>query len=83
MPIVLRRLAEIGGEGTLRLARCKDGPVVSDQGNFLLDVKFPSIEDPIRLEAEINNIPGVIENGLFPQMADIVLIGHERGVERL
>ncbi|RME04627.1 MAG: ribose-5-phosphate isomerase RpiA [Deltaproteobacteria bacterium] len=82
LPLVEKRLAALGGTPTLRLARCKDGPVISDQGNFILDVTFEAIEDPTRLEAQINAIPGVLDNGIFPRMADLVLIGHETGVQR-
>ncbi|RME48964.1 MAG: ribose-5-phosphate isomerase RpiA [Deltaproteobacteria bacterium] len=82
LPLVQKRLAALGGTPRLRLARCKDGPVISDQGNFILDVTFEAIEDPSRLEAQINAIPGVLDNGIFPRMADLVLIGHETSVER-
>ncbi len=53
----------------------KAGPVVTDQGNLVIDVKFDSIENPADLEKEINNIPGVLENGLFVGVADIILVG--------
>jgi ribose 5-phosphate isomerase A len=49
---------------------------VTDQGNLVLDLKFPGgIGDPVSLEQEINNIPGVLENGLFVNLADQVLVG--------
>jgi ribose 5-phosphate isomerase A len=50
-------------------------PVVTDQGNFVVDVKFNSIPDPAGLESTINNIPGVLENGLFVGVAHRVLFG--------
>jgi ribose 5-phosphate isomerase A len=54
----------------------KAGPVVTDQGNLVLDVAFDGgIGDPAALEATINNIPGVLENGLFVNLADQVLVG--------
>jgi ribose 5-phosphate isomerase A len=54
----------------------KAGPVVTDQGNLVLDLKFPGgIGDPSSLEREINNIPGVLENGLFVDLTDQVLVG--------
>jgi ribose 5-phosphate isomerase A len=53
----------------------KAGPVITDQGNFVLDVRFDSIEDPVSLEKTLNNIPGVLENGIFVNCVDLVLIG--------
>jgi ribose 5-phosphate isomerase A len=50
--------------------------VVTDQGNLVLDVKFSDgIADPVGLEREINNLPGVLENGLFVNITDQVLVG--------
>lgn len=72
---VMRRLEAIGGKPVLRAAVKKDGPVITDQGNFVVDVRFPSIEDPQGLESTLNNIPGVVENGLFIKLADLVIVG--------
>jgi len=73
---VKNELEEMGGRSELRMAVRKAGPVVTDQGNLVLDVSFASgIGDPISLEKEINNLPGVLENGLFVNLADQVLVG--------
>jgi ribose 5-phosphate isomerase A len=72
---VTRALANIGGKAELRMGVNKDGPVITDQGNMVLDTKFTAIEDPAELEKTINNLPGVLENGLFVEVADIILIG--------
>ncbi|MFN6340084.1 MAG: ribose-5-phosphate isomerase RpiA [Cyanobacteriota bacterium] len=70
------QLKEMGGEAELRMAARKAGPVVTDQGNLVLDVKFNGgIPDPTSLEKEINNLPGVLENGLFVNLTDQVLVG--------
>ena len=70
------QLAAMGGEPQLRMAVKKAGPVVTDQGNLVLDVSFAGgIADPVSLEKEINNLPGVLENGLFVNLADQVLVG--------
>ncbi|MEB3304475.1 MAG: ribose-5-phosphate isomerase RpiA [Cyanobacteriota bacterium] len=70
------QLKEMGGEAELRMAVRKAGPVVTDQGNLVLDVKFAGgIGDPVTLEKEINNLPGVLENGLFVNLTDQVLVG--------
>jgi ribose 5-phosphate isomerase A len=73
---VRAELAAIGGDAQLRMAVKKAGPVVTDQGNLVLDVKFAGgITDPESLEKAINNLPGVLENGLFVNLADQVLVG--------
>ncbi|NEQ52974.1 MAG: ribose-5-phosphate isomerase RpiA [Leptolyngbya sp. SIO3F4] len=72
---VTRALEALGGTPELRMGVNKDGPVITDQGNMVLDVKFTGIDNPVDLEKTINNIPGVLENGLFVGLADEVLIG--------
>lgn len=73
---VKAQLGEMGGDAELRMAVRKAGPVVTDQGNLVLDVKFAGgISEPARLEREINNLPGVLENGLFVELTDQVLVG--------
>ncbi|MEM6254205.1 MAG: ribose-5-phosphate isomerase RpiA [Cyanobacteria bacterium P01_D01_bin.156] len=72
---VTRALEALGGTPELRMGVNKDGPVITDQGNMVLDVKFTGIENPADLEKTVNNIPGVLENGLFVGLADEVLIG--------
>jgi ribose 5-phosphate isomerase A len=72
-------LASMGGTAELRMAARKAGPVVTDQGNLVLDVKFAAgIAEPASLEKEINNLPGVLENGLFVNLTDQVLVGEIR-----
>ncbi len=73
---VQSRLESMGGVAELRMATRKAGPIVTDQGNLVLDVRFETgISDPITLERDINNLPGVLENGLFVNLADEVLVG--------
>lgn len=82
--VVERALAQLGGVVELRMAQRKAGPVVSDQGNLILDCRFSSpglIDDPGELEKTINNIPGVLDNGIFARLADVVLIGSVAGGE--
>ena len=78
----MRELAELGGKLKLRVTS-KGAPFVTDDGNYIIDVKFESIPHPAKLEAAINQVPGVIENGLFVDVADIVLVGYERGCKVL
>jgi len=69
-------ISEMDGCSTLRMAKKKAGPVVTDQGNLILDVLFnDGIKNPKDIERSINNIPGVLENGLFVDITDKVLVG--------
>ncbi len=62
--LVVERLARLGATDTrLRAAASKDGPVLTEAGNLILDARFPEIA--ATLEAEIKAVPGVIESGLF------------------
>lgn len=80
--VVARKLNAIGGEARLRL---KDGqPLITDNGNMILDVHGLQIADPAGLEALINNIVGVVTVGLFArQGANVCLLGTETGVKTL
>jgi ribose 5-phosphate isomerase A len=71
---VTRAIERLGGEPTLRMAVKKAGPVVTDQGNLVIDVHFAEIPDPARLERELKSIPGALENGLFVGLARRVLV---------
>ncbi len=71
----MNALKKLGGKPSLRMGIKKAGPVVTDQGNLVVDVKFDEISHPEELEKTLNNIPGVLENGLFVGVADIVLVG--------
>lgn len=62
--------------------RVKDGEkYLTDSGNHIIDAGFGAIEDAYKLEVELNMIPGVVENGLFLDVADIVIVGKGDGVE--
>ncbi|ADT85146.1 ribose-5-phosphate isomerase RpiA [Thermococcus barophilus] len=81
--VIKEELEVFNATAELRMGVKKDGPVVTDNGNFILDAKFERIEDPLDLEIELNNIPGVVENGIFADIADIVLVGTKEGVKKL
>ena len=73
---VQKKLTKMGGNAHLRMAKFKAGPIVTDQGNLILDMKMVNgISNPEELEKEINNIPGVLENGLFVNLAHEILVG--------
>lgn len=71
---VARAIERLGGQPTLRMGVRKAGPVVTDQGNLVLDVRFADIPDPARLERELKLIPGALENGLFVGLARRALV---------
>jgi ribose 5-phosphate isomerase A len=66
-----------GVEATLRVK--DDQPFVSDHGHYILDCPFQQIENPDILSYDLNAIPGVVDNGLFVNMADMVLVGFGDG----
>jgi len=69
-------LEKMDAKCKLRMAEKKAGPVVTDEGNLVLDVLFNGgIKNPKETELQINNIPGVLENGLFVDLTYKVLVG--------
>jgi ribose 5-phosphate isomerase A len=78
-PVEDRVAAE--GTPTLRSAERKDGPVVTDNGNLVLDCELGSIPDPAATAAWLSGIPGVVEHGLFVDAADRVYVGRADGVD--
>jgi ribose 5-phosphate isomerase A len=85
--LVEKRLTELSGKPVLRQGVRKDGPVITDNGNFVMDVDFGTIEDPKGLAAKISPIPGVVEHGIFDNLDELYLaraggveiIGRRRG----
>jgi ribose 5-phosphate isomerase A len=80
---VKAKLQALKGKPRLREGGGKIGPVVTDNGNFILDTDFGVIEDAEKLNTQIKSIPGVIETGLFLSMATLVYIGTENRVDKL
>ena len=81
--VVIKTLEDMGASCEIRMAQRKDGPVITDNGNFVIDAKFSEIDSPSHLEIDLNSIPGVVENGIFSQMVDKVIIGTEDGTKEL
>ncbi|EJN59626.1 ribose-5-phosphate isomerase RpiA [Halogranum rubrum] len=69
-----------GGDPTLRTAERKDGPVVTDNGNLVIDCEFGLIDTPAALARTLSETPGVVEHGLFVGVADEVHVGRDEGV---
>jgi ribose 5-phosphate isomerase A len=82
---VLRELRLIGGVPVVREAIRKDGPVITDNGNFIIDCSFADIKNPEKLEASLASIPGVVESGLFCGFTKktTVIIGGQKKVKIL
>lgn len=79
---VARELVKLGGHPEWRMR--DDKAVVTDNGNWILDVHGFSIENPPLLETEINQIPGVVTNGIFARRgADVLLLATADGVQRI
>lgn len=79
--VVKKKIKNMGIEPIVRQAEKKMGPVVTDNGNFIIDLKFPKpIDDPAKVAIDLKMIPGVIETGLFIGMTDEVHVGKEDGV---
>lgn len=78
---VLADLRRIGGVPVIREAVRKDGPVITDNGNFIVDCRFLDLKNPEILEAELATIPGVIESGLFcgfVKKTTVIIGGHKK-----
>ncbi|MGL1904141.1 MAG: ribose-5-phosphate isomerase RpiA [Fibrobacterales bacterium] len=87
MPIALASamasLSKLGATCTIRLAgTSKDGPVISDNGNLIIDAEFDAIENPKGLETAINMIPGVLDNGIFSGYATQVILATSDGLKQ-
>jgi ribose 5-phosphate isomerase A len=81
---VSRAMQALGGSPRLRLMAGTSDPFVTDNGGWIIDVAGLAIADPVALEFEINQIPGVITVGLFArQKADVLLVGSATGVSRI
>ncbi len=72
---VERAIRDLGGDPTLRIGLRKDGPVVTDNGNLLFDVRFPPAADLRSVDQALHAVPGMIETGLFFGIANKVLVG--------
>jgi ribose 5-phosphate isomerase A len=76
--LVAREIVRLGGRPVWR-----EG-VVTDNGNAILDVHGLAITDPVALESDLNQLPGVVTNGLFARRpADVLLLGTPQGVRRI
>ena len=74
-----KRIADLGGTGNIRM---NDGAhFLTDENNYIIDADFGLIEDAFLLEQDLNEIEGVVCNGLFLDLADMVIVGKGDGIE--
>lgn len=77
-----KQIRLLGGIPEIRDAARKDGPVITDNGNLILDIKFPHPPNDLELlDAQLKKIPGLLETGLFLGIAKKALIGYQDTVE--
>jgi ribose 5-phosphate isomerase A len=79
-PAVVRKIQEsLKGVCKLRAAVNKAGPIITDNGNFVIDCNFGKMSDPNSISVFLNSIPGIIEHGLFCGMASVAFFGQKDG----
>ena len=79
VPVVAREVESMGVSSTLRGSN--DNPFVTDNGNYIIDCKFPGIDDPPEVERRLKLITGVVDSGIFSDMVDAVVVGTLHGSE--
>ena len=82
-PVVMHKIREIGGTPVLREGIKKVGPVITDNGNIIIDANFGLIHNPAELESKLHSVPGVVEIGLFVKMTNLVCLGKSSSVKEL
>ncbi|CAN5531101.1 ribose 5-phosphate isomerase A [soil metagenome] len=81
-PLVHRKVADIGGQAKLRTLSNGE-PFITDEGNYILDCDFGLIDNPSKLAAQLESIPGIVEHGLFVNYANKVIVGRGETTEIL
>ncbi len=76
---LMKKFKKLGGKPILRMARSKMGPLITDNGNFIIDVNFGTIINPSELNDKILAIPGIIDTGFFIGMTSKAYIGQNNG----
>jgi ribose 5-phosphate isomerase A len=61
----------------------EDGPYITDEGHYIVDLELGRIGDPARLNVALNTIPGVVETGLFCGIASAIIVGEPDGTARV
>ncbi|MFX1568237.1 MAG: ribose 5-phosphate isomerase A [Promethearchaeota archaeon] len=76
---IMEKIKKLGGNPKLRMAKSKSGPLITDNGNFILDVDFGKLDNPKDIHNKIMSLPGVVDTGLFIGMANKAYIGSKDG----
>lgn len=74
-PLIMKKLKDYNPK--VRMAKAKLGPVISDNGSFIIDCQM-KLENPKKIEQWLKSIPGIIENGVFTRF-DMIIVGNEKG----
>ena len=77
--MAIKELEDMGAECEIRMAQRKDGPVITDNGNQILDCTWDKPINVAEMEDKINSICGVVENGLFSKNLPIVFVAKDDG----
>ena len=76
---IIEKLKNLGAKPKLRMAQAKAGPLITDNGNFIIDADFGIIKSPNEINESILKIPGVVDTGLFVGMTEKAYIGQKDG----
>lgn len=83
LPVVIQKIRETGGKPVVREAEGKVGPVITDNGNVIVDVYLGIIPKLEEINYQLKRIPGVVETGIFVDMADLAYIGNGSEIKEL
>ncbi|QLC50085.1 ribose-5-phosphate isomerase RpiA [Methanolobus zinderi] len=81
--LVSKHVRKLGGEPVLRLASKKDGPVISDNGNFIIDASFGVIDNPVVTSALLSQAAGIVEHGIFTNVDEVYIGKKDGSVQKL
>lgn len=82
IPLIISRIKEMHGKPVIRESKGKVGPIITDNGNIIIDSYFGPIKNPAELHSSLKQLLGVVETGIFSKMADVAYIGTRSTVEK-
>jgi ribose 5-phosphate isomerase A len=83
LQLVKNKITSLGGVPIVREGQGKLGPIITDNGNVIVDANFGVIQNPQELSVKVAMIPGVVETGFFIDLTDIVYIATENKIEKI
>ena len=83
LSLAKNRITALGGTPVVREGKGKLGPIVTDNGNFIIDANFGLIQNPQELAVKVKMIPGVVETGFFIGLTNVVYIATPSKVEKV